>query len=366
MIGIYIHIPFCKKKCPYCDFYSFKADENQKDSYLSAVLSSLINWSEKIDCGVDSIYFGGGTPSVFGFERINRVISCIEENFNLQNAQITVECNPDSATKEFLFGVAKGGVNRISMGVQSAIKREREVLGRVSDINSVENAVLNAKKAGIEDISLDLMLGVPYQTIETLGESIDFLTNLDITHISAYMLKIEDGTPFYKERNNLSLPDEDEVCDMYLFTVDKLKEKGFMQYEISNFAKNGLISRHNMKYWNCEEYLGIGPSAHSFLFGKRFYYSRDFDSFLTTQDVIYDGEGGTDQEYIMLRLRLSEGLVFSEFEKRFLYDIKDEMLKKAREFEKHGFLKCDDKAIALTKEGFLLSNTIISQLLCDI
>ena len=364
MIGIYIHIPFCKKKCPYCDFYSFSADENQKDSYLKAVLFELKKWSEKTNEGVDSIYFGGGTPSVFGAERICKIISCIKESFSLENSQITVECNPDTATKEFFSLLAEQGVNRISMGVQSSVEKERKALGRVSSLETVKAATENAKSAGISDISLDLMLGVPFQTMESLDESIDFLLSLDIKHISAYMLKIEEGTPFYENQESLSLPDEDIVCDMYLHTIKKLKENGFLQYEISNFCKKGYESRHNLKYWHCEEYLGIGPSAHSFLFGRRFYYERDFDFFLRGKDVIDDGEGGSKQEYAMLALRLSEGLVFKKYEERYNEKLDDKTIRMAKKLEKHGWVICNDESIALTERGFLLSNPVIRKLIC--
>ncbi len=364
MIGIYIHIPFCKKKCPYCDFYSFSADENQKDSYLNAVLFELKKWSEKINEGVDSIYFGGGTPSVFGAERLCRIISCIKENFSLEEPQITVECNPDTATREFFSLLTKQGVNRISMGVQSSVEKERKALGRLSSLETVKTAVENAKGAGIRDISLDLMLGVPFQTMESLDESIDFLLSLDISHISAYMLKIEEGTPFYKNQENLFLPDEDTVCDMYLHTIERLEENGFLQYEISNFCKEGYESRHNLKYWHCEEYLGIGPSAHSFLFGRRFYYERDFKSFLEGKDIIDDGEGGSEEEYIMLALRLSEGLIFKKYKERYNKNLDEIIIKVAKKLEKHGWVVCTDKSISLTKKGFLLSNSVISELIC--
>ncbi len=364
MIGIYIHIPFCKKKCPYCDFYSFSADENQKDSYLKAVLFELKKWSEKINTSVDSIYFGGGTPSVFGARRLCEIISFIKENFSLENPQITVECNPDTATKEFFSLLAKQGVNRISMGVQSSVPKERKTLGRVSSLETVKAAVENAKSAGINDISLDLMLGVPFQTMESLDESIDFLLSLSVTHISAYMLKIEEGTPFYKNKESLILPDEDTVCDMYLHTIERLEKNGFLQYEISNFSKEGYESRHNLKYWHCEEYLGIGPSAHSFLFGRRFYYERDFASFLEGKDVTDDGEGGSEEEYIMLALRLSEGLVFKKYKERYNKNLDEIIIKVAKKLEGHGWVVCSDESISLTKKGFLLSNPVIRELIC--
>lgn len=363
MIGIYIHIPFCKGKCPYCDFYSLKADESKKDSYLKAVLFEIEKWKSKVTDPVDTIYFGGGTPSVFGAERIKKTIDCIKDNYILVSPQITVECNASSTDEKFFKALSSAGVNRISMGLQSAAEKERKILGRHADKNTVSSAIENAKKAGITDISLDLMLGVPYQTIASLDESIDFLLNAGITHISAYMLKIEEGTPFAERQDSLTLPDEDEVCDMYFHTVKRLREKGFAQYEISNFSLKGYESRHNLKYWHCEEYLGIGPSAHSFLDGKRFYYPRDLVAFISGTEVIPDGDGGSEEEYIMLNLRLTEGLKFEKFKSRFSRFPDPAFTEKAVKFEKMGFLKIDDEGIRLTERGFLLSNTIIAELL---
>ncbi len=364
MTGIYIHIPFCISKCPYCDFYSFSAEEKDKDSYLKAVLLCLKNKAHLVRDEVDTLYFGGGTPSVFGAERISEVISCIRDNYKLTcNAEITVECNPSSVSQEFFGALFKAGVNRISMGMQSAVENERKALGRLSGKAQVEKAVDFAKRAGIDNISLDIMLGVPSQTMESLDESIDFLLSSGIKHISAYMLKIEDGTPFYKLEDTLHLPDEDTVCNMYLHTVKRLNQEGFSQYEISNFAKEGFESRHNLKYWHCEEYLGIGPSAHSFIGGKRYYFGRDFDAFIKGEDMIYDCDGGSKEEYIMLALRLREGLSFGDFKRKFGKEIDKEMLIKAEKFEKAGLLTFSDEGIALTAQGFLLSNSIIGELI---
>ena len=207
------------------------------------------------------------------------------------------------------------------------------------------------------------MLGVPYQTMESLNESIDFLIASDIKHISAYMLKIEEGTPFYKMQNSLTLPDEDTVCEMYLHTVKRLSENGFEQYEISNFAKKGFESRHNLHYWRTEEYLGIGPSAHSFLNGKRFYFEQDFNSFLINPAIIEDGDGGSEEEYIMLSLRLSEGFSKEKFKERFGRYPDTAIFQKAKELEKHNLLKIENETVSLTPEGFLISNSIIGKLL---
>lgn len=363
MTGIYIHIPFCKSKCPYCDFYSFKPDEAQKDSYLKAVLRYLEEQKAQVKDTVDTVYFGGGTPSFFGCERIKAVLDCIKENYNLVAPEITVECNPSSASDEFFKVIAEAGVNRISMGMQSAVDSERKILGRLSGREEAEKAIAFAKSHGIDNISLDIMLGVPNQTMESLNESIDFLISSDIKHISAYMLKIEEGTPFYKMQNNFTLPDEDTVCEMYLHTVKRLSENGFMQYEISNFSKDGFESRHNLHYWRTEEYLGIGPSAHSFLNGKRFYFDRDFNSFLSCPAIIEDCDGGSEEEFIMLSLRLSEGFSKEKFKKRFGKDPDEEIFKRAEVFEKNGLINITDDRISLTPEGFLLSNTIIGNLL---
>jgi oxygen-independent coproporphyrinogen-3 oxidase len=364
MTGIYIHIPFCKRKCPYCDFYSFKADESQKDSYLQAVLLCLNRWKEKISDDIDTVYFGGGTPSVFGSERISQVLSFIKDNYALtDDAEITLECNPSSVSDSFFEEIKNAGVNRISMGMQSAVDKERLTLGRLSDSNQVKAAVYMAKNAGIDNISLDIMLGVPYQTMESLDESIDFLLSLDIPHISAYMLKIEEGTLFEDMAESLILPDEDNVSEMYLHTSERLRAAGYQHYEISNFAKEGKESRHNSRYWLGSDYIGIGPSAHSLFKGERYYYDRDFNKFLSGCDMVYDGDGGDKDEFIMLRLRLSEGLDFAEYERKFNEKLSKTIIEKMKKYQKADLLHIDDKGIRLTPKGFLLSNVIIGEML---
>ncbi len=363
MTGIYIHIPFCKTKCPYCDFYSFKGDEKQKDSYLEAVLLSLKGYADK-KTEVDTLYFGGGTPSVFGGERIERIIKYIREGFDLKkDAEITVECNPSSTDVDFVRELKRAGVNRVSMGMQSAVEKERQLLGRPSRKEDIKRAVSLFKNEGIDNISLDLMLGVPYQNMNSLDESIDYILSLGVKHISAYMLKIEKGTPFERDEERLCLADEDTVADMYLHTSQRLEEEGFVHYEISNFALEGFRSRHNTRYWQCEEYIGIGPSAHSFYKGKRFYHSRSFEDFISGKEPVFDGEGGSEEEYIMLALRLKEGLDGKAFRERYGKEIDASLFEKAKKYEKNGFIKIEGERIHLTKEGFLLSNSIIADLL---
>ena len=364
MTGIYIHIPFCKRKCPYCDFYSFKADESKKDSYLKAVLLCLEKWKIKVGDEIDTVYFGGGTPSVFGSERISKVLSFIKMNYKLtDSAEITVECNPSSVSADFFSEIKNAGVNRISMGMQSAVDKERLALGRLSDTNQVRAAVNMAKSAGISNISLDIMLGVPSQTMESLDESIDFLLSLEIPHISAYMLKVEEGTPFDKMGESLILPDEDTVTEMYLHISERLSSAGYEHYEISNFARENMQSRHNTRYWKGDDYIGIGPSAHSFFGGERFYYERDFESFVAGCEPISDGFGGDSDEYIMLRLRLSQGLNFAEYEEKFGEKISENTLKKMEKYEKADLVILDGEGLRLTPRGYLLSNVIIGEML---
>ena len=359
-IGLYLHIPFCNGKCPYCDFYSV----NPRSEKVTAYVDALCREIDKAGGIYDTVYFGGGTPSLIGSDNIAKIIAHINRT---PDCEATLECNPSDTGSEnsaFDFSVvAKSGINRISMGLQSADNTERKILGRRGGCDDVERAIARAKNAGIENISLDLMLGIPNQTAESLKKSIDFCKNSGAKHISAYILKIEEGTPFYKIKSTLSLPDEDETCDLYLSAVEMLEKAGYKQYEISNFSEKGFESRHNLKYWHCEEYLGIGASAHSFVDGKRFYYERSIDDFISGISPVDDGFGGDEEEYIMLALRLSEGLVFDEYEKRFGKPVPETVIKKARELQKHGLLIVEDNSISLTVKGFLVSNSVISSLI---
>lgn len=361
-IGLYIHVPFCKSKCPYCDFYSLKKGDNDCENYACAVKASLKNWAQKTDRKADTLYFGGGTPSLLGGDKISELVTAAKKHFAC-DGEITVECNPSCVEEDFFHKAALAGVNRISLGMQSAVDGERKRLGRIADVKAVERAITLAKKAGIENISLDVMLGIPDQSEKSLEETLRFCVNSGAKHVSAYMLKIEKGTWFHKNTHKLNLPDDDFTADLYLMMIAFLSENGFEQYEISNFARAGYDSRHNLKYWNCEEYLGIGPSAHSFLEGKRFYYPRDINAFEQGQEPVSDGDGGDLQEYIMLRLRLSEGLVFDKCKNRFPLFSKEEYLKKAVALEKAGLVKADEKCLRLTPEGFLVSNGVIEKII---
>ena len=361
-IGLYIHIPFCRSKCPYCDFYSMRSDALGYEDYTACVLESLEEWRGNTDKKADTLYLGGGTPSLIGGKNIAMIVRRAKDLFGV-DGEITVECNPSAVEEEFFETVAKAGVNRISLGMQSAVDSERRKLGRSADKEKVLKCIAEARNAGIENITLDVMLGVPEQTLESLSQTVDFCIESGVPHISAYMLKLEEGTYYYNNAGKLNLPDEDTTADMYLFLSEKLTEKGFNHYEISNFAKPGYEGKHNLKYWNCEEYLGIGPSAHSFIGGVRFCYPRDIKSFSIGEEPAADGTGGDEDEYIMLRLRLSEGLVFQSYYERYHKKLPASVIEKAKSFEKRGLIKVTDTSIALTREGFLLSNTIISELI---
>lgn len=357
-----MHIPFCRSKCPYCDFYSVRADESVKEQYVNVLKNRITAEMSVLNCKADTLYIGGGTPSVLGAENLGEIVKSASP-FLSKNAEITVECNPFGLSEDFFKILKFCGVNRISMGLQSANDSERRALGRLSDSETVKKAVKNAQKSGIENISLDVMLGIPRQTEKSLSETLDFCISLGVPHISAYILKLEEGTVFYNRQNSLSLPNDDAVADLYLQACETLEQNGIMQYEISNFAKSEYESRHNLKYWNCEEYLGLGPAAHSFLNGKRFYFERDLSGFLNNSKPIQDGDGGDFTEYAMLRLRLCDGLLQSETEKRFGYKIPEEMIKKSAFFANNGLMESDETGIRLTRKGFLISNTILSEIL---
>lgn len=361
-IGLYLHIPFCKTKCPYCDFYSMRGDNSDKDMYTISLVESMENWADRLNRKADTLYFGGGTPSALGGESIAMLTRRAKNLFGV-DGEITVECNPSAVEDDFFETVGEAGVNRISLGVQSVIENERKKLGRFSDRELIEKRIMQCRDAGIKNISLDVMLGVQDQTMESLNETLDFCIGSGATHVSAYMLKIEEGTQYYRKKASLNLPDEDTVADMYLAMSEKLRNNGFEHYEISNFARPGFEGRHNLKYWNCEEYLGLGPSAHSFIDGKRFYYPRDIEYFKDGGEPISDGNGGDEEEYIMLRLRLKDGIIFEDYKKKFGKNFLENMIKKAEKFIANGLMKCDEFSMALTENGFLLSNTIIAELI---
>lgn len=366
-IGLYLHVPFCRSKCPYCDFYSKRSTEAEMDAYCEVLCRDIVESYKALQvnpkCKANTLYIGGGTPSVLGAERLKSLIMAAKRSFLTEDAEITVECNPHKLPSDFFKELRAVGVNRISLGLQSAVESERRVLGRLSSRAEAESIVRAAQRAGIQNISLDVMLGIPNQTAQSLSETLDFCLSLGVSHISAYILKLEENTIFYKRRAQYAFPDDDCTADLYLQMCDALESGGLRQYEISNFARAGCESRHNLKYWHCEEYLGLGPAAHSFLNGKRFYFPRDLQAFLNGTPPISDGAGGDFTEYAMLALRLKEGLQETAVQARFGHGIPQEMRKKAESLATHGLLENDRTGIRLTRQGFLLSNSVLAEIL---
>ncbi len=353
-IGLYIHVPFCKRKCCYCDFYSLTGRESCIDSWCDAVIRNIRRYNQRYD----TVYFGGGTPSLLDGRHINDILSATDIT---ENAEITAECNPDSASLSRLKDFYSAGVNRISVGVQSLCDSDLKMLTRLHNADNAVQTIRNAQAVGFDNISADLMLGTPCQTADNIIKSINILASLDITHVSAYMLKIEEGTPL---GNDIALgsqcADDESLAELYELTADRLISKGFDIYEISNFAKKGFECRHNLKYWRCEDYIGIGPSAHSCFNGKRFAADADLDSFISadTQNIyITDNEPCTLEEKIMLGLRLTEGFDISQ-----AGELASVIIKKAAHLEKAGLLTVSDSIIALTLKGFLVSNSVICML----
>lgn len=362
-IGIYVHIPFCNGKCPYCDFFSISFTEEEADRYTQAVCRQLKD-AAFLQRKADTLYLGGGTPSLLGTRRLTDILDTAKNSFGLERAEVTMELNPSPGSELDFSKLKEHGLNRVSVGLQSAEENELSILGRKHSPQDVVKTVNQIKQAGIRNISLDLMVGISGQTQQSLARSIDFCKALDVPHISAYLLKVEKGTPYDTIKEKLALPDEDEQSEFYLFMCNRLEQLGYRQYEVSNFSLPGKESRHNLKYWRCQEYLGIGASAHSFLDGVRFYTPRSFQDFYNGVSI-RDGEGGTAEEYIMLALRLAEGVNLFEFEARFGYPFPKRYYDNALKYEKAGLLFCNSERIHFTKTGFLLSNTLTANILWD-
>ena len=340
--GLYFHIPYCKNKCPYCAFYSKKYCREEAESYVEKLIAEM----QKYGGSFDTVYFGGGTPSTVDAELIEKLLNAARAHFEIADgAEITIECNPSSeGLEDKIACYAETGINRISLGMQSAVKAERLALGRTADKEQILKIIAAARRNGIDNVSLDLMLGTPKQTAESLDETLDFIAKTGVPHVSAYILSIEEGTPFARMQDKLPLPNEEQTAELYLKTVIRLEAIGLKQYEVSNFAKEGFESRHNNKYWLLAPYLGIGATAHSYWNGRRFYY----DEALNKLD---DGEGGTKEEQIMLGLRLKKGIKKSLIERDLAPYISA------------GLMEESGDNIRFTPRGFLVSNTILAELI---
>ncbi len=374
--GLYIHVPFCAAKCPYCDFYSvpLSAYASGREAYLTQTCRIIRHLPEEFPgFSPDTLYLGGGTPSLLGAEGLLRILETASEVLRIPaDGEITLEANPGTVDFSMLRTLRQGGFNRISFGVQSAEASELAFLGRRHTAGDSRQAVQWAWEAGFPHISLDLMLGLAGQTRETLARSLDFCVSTPADHLSAYLLKIEPNTPFFRRQVQNLCPGEDGQADLYLAAVEGLEERGFRQYEISNFARDGQYALHNLKYWEGTEYLGIGPGAHSYWAGRRYSIPRDLKNYLAAPSLAGiledEGEGGTLEEYLMLRLRLAEGVRASELNRRYpSAGCWEELCRKALPFKQAGLLSLSPDPeggfIALTPRGFLVSNALIGKLL---
>ncbi len=359
-IGLYIHVPFCVKKCPYCDFYSLPYREELADRYLNALLREMDFYEEQ---PADTLYLGGGTPVLLGEKRIKAVMDKARERFSFQG-EGTIEANPGAVSLSSLTAFREAGLNRISFGLQSAVGEELTSLGRIHSAEQAAQAVAWAKRAGFSEISVDVMLGIKGQTSQSLGATLAFIGELSVPHVSAYLLKIEPGTPYAASHMERLVPSEDEAADLYLQAVEGLARQGLIQYEISNFARPGHESRHNLKYWECREYLGFGPAAHSYYRGKRFCHPRDLQGYLLDpvgDILVTDDAPGGFEETAMLALRLTKGVDFLTLCARFHKDPAP-IFRAAAPLESAGLLTVREGKIALTPKGFLVSNAVIGRL----
>ena len=307
---------------------------------------------------VDTVYFGGGTPSLLPLPQLEQILQCIARHFSLRQPEITLECNPATVTKDTLSAYRQMGVNRLSIGVQSLSDAQLNRLGRLHNAAEAIATVEQAAAVGFENLSCDVMLALPQQTEDELQSTLQQLTALPIQHLSAYLLKVEEGTPYAKSKWVEQLPDADAAADCYLQTVETLQQSGFLQYEISNFAKPGYESRHNCKYWRCEPYLGFGTSAHSCYGGKRFFVPSDLQAFCEaeTQPIVIEDENPcTQEERIMLGLRLLEGIPC-----KWLHP---QQMQQMKRYEKGGLVRFFGERVALTAKGCLVSNAILAEIL---
>ena len=372
-LGLYIHIPFCKSKCIYCDFYSLPRAEDRMDRYVSALCRQLAEIAQRTTAHtVDSVYLGGGTPSYLGEKRLRRILKTVKKHYHLsRDAEITLEANPDSAGDwRALRSLRRAGMNRLSLGVQSADDGLLRALGRPHTFAQAEEAAAAARRARIRNLSLDLIYGLPGQDLTGWKDTLERAAALEPEHLSCYGLKVEEGTPLWDMQEKMDLPDDDAQADMYLWTVERLEALGYEQYEISNFARPGRASRHNMKYWTLCEYAGFGPGAHSDLGDVRYAYLRSLDTYcagveagvsvLESSEHIPSRE--RDIEYVMLGLRLTQGISRQEFENR--YRLPFAPIQSVLErFRATGHAALAGERWRLTPEGFLVSNQIIGQAL---
>lgn len=381
-LGIYVHIPFCKSKCFYCDFCSSPRNDVTKSQYVSAIKNEIsspnaLNLLSKYT--VNSIFFGGGTPTCLSPQILSSILNEIIKHYSVSDdTEITLECNPGTVTFDDLINLNHIGFNRLSIGLQSTNDNELKALGRIHSFAEFDATFNNARKAGFANINLDLMYGIPLQNNSSFDNTLKNVIEYSPEHISAYSLKIEPGTPFHKKIDSLILPGEDEEYIMYVSAIKTLGAAGYKHYEISNYAKSGYESRHNMKYWNCDDYAGFGTSSHSCINSKRYYITNSIEQYLryfsvpTTKcndEIVTMEEELTNaeffEEYIMMRLRLADGLNFNECINRFNISFNDKYFNRIKKYIDTGHVIFDpiNQNINLSDEGMYISNYILSDVL---
>ncbi len=368
-LGLYIHVPFCKRKCLYCDFCSVAGESRELiEGYVSSLKTCLAQYSKNAeDYSVDTVYFGGGTPTVLPIELMGEILDvCFSAYDVTKSAEITCETNPATASFEYLSQLRKMGVNRLSIGLQSMRENELKALGRIHSREDFLRTFRDARRAGFDNISVDLMYGIPEQTMESFKDTIEKTVSLSPEHISAYCLKVEENTPFGKMGDKLILPDDDEASDMYEECVKALVRAGYSRYEISNFSKEGRESRHNLRYWLGSEYLGIGAAAHSYFGGERFAFSPNITAFANGEFSLCEREKIDNEErmreHVMLRMRLSRGVSAAEFEKSFGTPFEKEF-PEIRKFVDSGHVIFDGESYRFSDDGFFVSSYILSEIL---
>ncbi len=368
-IGLYLHIPFCVRKCNYCDFCSESAETEKIERYAECLINEIESYQSEKKILIDSIFIGGGTPSILSPRSFEKIVSVIRKTFEItSDAEFTLEANPGTVSLEKISVFKSCGVNRISLGLQSIHENELKILGRIHTYDEFLEAYDMVKKHLTDNINIDLMYGIPEQSISSFKKTLQTVIALSPAHISCYGLIVEEGTAFFRKRNSLNFPSEDEECDMYDMAHAMLSAKGYEHYEISNYALYGKRCRHNLKYWRDEEYIGLGLSAHSYYLGKRYSATEKIDEYFDDFGTKYRKEeretiGKDPFEYAMLALRLSDGFSLSEYKKLFNMDFtegKNELLKI---YSEKGLIKIENNRIYLTHKGFYVSNSIMAELL---
>lgn len=375
MASLYIHVPFCARKCAYCDFASFDNKNELIGEYFKALWREVELAAGMHDFhGVSTVFFGGGTPSFVDAAYIAKTLEAAQKHIGIRaGAEITIEANPNSLDAEKLKTYLSAGINRLSMGLQSAEDRLLKLLGRLHTREMFEKAYLDARDTGFANISVDLIYGLPTQTLDEWGHTLEYVAGLAPGHVSAYSLTIEEGTPLHRDllTGKIKEAEEEDERAMYHEAVAFLKTKGYERYEISNFAKPGLESRHNLAYWNRDDYLGIGAAAHSCVADVRFANASDLDGYISclrAGKTAYNTREELDArqrefEYIMLKLRLAQGFLLDEYEKLFGRNFEKRFAAPLEKLENAGLLKRENGRIFLTDRGFDLQNTVVLELL---